>query len=112
MATKVYDIAVKTGEYQKDGQTKGRYKNIGVVMKGDDGSFIILDRTSCVNSRHSGISFTDTTNTEGFGRLLTILVTQDGMGFAPQIILTGINEQHLSLALFRFVVIEQEQAPR
>jgi len=45
MATKVYDIAVKTGEYQKDGQTKGRYKNIGVVMKGDDGSFIILDRT-------------------------------------------------------------------
>ncbi len=46
MSTKVYDIAVKTGEYQKDGQIKGRYKNIGCVMKNDDGgSFMILDRT-------------------------------------------------------------------
>jgi len=45
MATKVYDIAVKTGEYIKDGETKGRYENIGAVMKGDDGSFVILKRT-------------------------------------------------------------------
>jgi len=46
MSTKVYDIAVKTGTYMKDGQEKGRYKNIGCVMKNDDGgSFMILDRT-------------------------------------------------------------------
>ena len=46
MSTKVYDIAVKTGSYMKDGQEKGRYKNIGCVMKNDDGgSFMILDRT-------------------------------------------------------------------
>lgn len=42
---KVYDMAVKTGSYQKDGETKNRYENIGSVMKGDDGSFLILKRT-------------------------------------------------------------------
>jgi len=45
MAKKVYDIAVKTGEYQKDGETKNRYENVGVIMKGDNGSFIIMNRT-------------------------------------------------------------------
>ena len=47
MATKkTYDLAVKTGEYQKDGQTKNRYQNIGSVMeKEDGGKFILLDRT-------------------------------------------------------------------
>lgn len=45
-ATKVKDIAVKTGEYQKDGQTKGRYENIGSIFKTDDGgTFILLKRT-------------------------------------------------------------------
>ena len=42
---KVYDLAVKTGTYQKNGETKGRYQNIGSVMEGDNGQFIILDRT-------------------------------------------------------------------
>ena len=45
MAKKVYDIAVKTGEYQKDGETKNRYENVGVILKGDNGSFIIMNRT-------------------------------------------------------------------
>lgn len=45
MATKTYDLAVKTGEYTNNkGETKGRYVNIGVVMKGNDGKpFILLD---------------------------------------------------------------------
>lgn len=42
---KVYDMVVKTGSYQKDGETKNRYENIGSVMKSDDGSFLILKRT-------------------------------------------------------------------
>ena len=43
---KVYDLAVKTGSYtNKNGETKGRYQNIGSVMEGDNGQFIILDRT-------------------------------------------------------------------
>lgn len=43
---KLYDLAVKTGEYQNNqGETKGRYENIGSVMQGDNGQFIILKRT-------------------------------------------------------------------
>jgi len=43
---KVKDLAVKTGTYQKDGQTKNRYMNVGIVMRGDDGNeFIFLERT-------------------------------------------------------------------
>lgn len=39
---KTHDLAVKVGEYQKDGQTKGRYLNVGLVMKDDDGKTMIL----------------------------------------------------------------------
>lgn len=47
MPTKLYDLAVKTGEYTDgQGQQKGRWLNIGAVMKGDDGgAFIMLQRT-------------------------------------------------------------------
>ena len=46
MPTKISDIAVKTGEYtDQNGQTKGRYQNVGSLMKSDDGGeFIILNR--------------------------------------------------------------------
>lgn len=45
MSQKVADLAVKTGTYEKDGQTKNRYLNIGTVMSGDNGQFILMDRT-------------------------------------------------------------------
>ena len=46
MAHKLQDIAVKTGEYTNaQGETKGRYENIGSLMQGDDGQFLILKRT-------------------------------------------------------------------
>ena len=43
-AKKIRDIAVKTGEYQDrtSGETKGRYQNVGALMKNDDGSVFIL----------------------------------------------------------------------
>ena len=35
MASKLYDVAVKTGSYtDKTGATKNRYENIGVMMDG------------------------------------------------------------------------------
>lgn len=46
MAQKLFDAAVKTGEYvDGQGQTKGRYENIGTVMQGDNGMFLVLKRT-------------------------------------------------------------------
>lgn len=43
---KKYDLVIKTGEYtDRDGNTKARFKNVGVVMDGDKGPYILLDRT-------------------------------------------------------------------
>lgn len=45
MAAKKYDIAVKTGEYtNQQGETKGRYQNVGAVIQGDNGPYIIMER--------------------------------------------------------------------
>lgn len=39
-------LTAKIGEYQKDGATKGRYANIGVMMPSNDGGeFMLLDPT-------------------------------------------------------------------
>lgn len=41
---KVYDLAVKVGTYQKDGQTKNKYTGIGSIIEKDDGGrFMLLD---------------------------------------------------------------------
>lgn len=42
---KLFDLAVKTGEYTKNGELKASYENIGSVMEGDKGQFIFLKRT-------------------------------------------------------------------
>lgn len=44
---KLYDLAVKTGEYTNaQGETKGKWLNVGAVMEGNDGGqYMILDRT-------------------------------------------------------------------
>ncbi len=46
-ATKIHDLAVRVSEYTDgQGQTKGRYENVGSMMKGEDGGvFLILKRT-------------------------------------------------------------------
>jgi hypothetical protein len=45
MATKKYDLAVKTGSYMKDGEEKGRYENVGSIWQGDNGHYLVLKRT-------------------------------------------------------------------
>jgi hypothetical protein len=43
---KKFDLVVKVGEYTDgQGQTKGRFKNVGVMMEGDNGPYLLLDRT-------------------------------------------------------------------
>lgn len=46
MPQKIRDLAVKTGSYtDNQGNEKGRWQNVGSLMKGDDGGeFIILHR--------------------------------------------------------------------
>ena len=42
---KIYDLAVKTGSYEKEGETKNRYQNVGaIVEKEDGGKFMFLNR--------------------------------------------------------------------
>ncbi len=36
-------IVAKTGEYQKDGQTKGEYTKLGVMLNNQNGDYILLD---------------------------------------------------------------------
>jgi len=45
MAKKLYDLSVKTGTYSVNGEEKGRYMNVGVVMSGEKGMYILLDKT-------------------------------------------------------------------
>ena len=45
-ARKIHDLAVVVGQYQKDGQTKNRYQNIGVMMETEQGGrFLLMDRS-------------------------------------------------------------------
>jgi len=44
--TKIKDLTVKVGSYQKDGKERNRYLNIGSLMRDDNGGeFILLNRT-------------------------------------------------------------------
>ena len=44
MATrKTHDITIKIGEYEVNGDKKGRYLNIGSMMEGDNGPFLLLN---------------------------------------------------------------------
>ncbi|WP_287205360.1 hypothetical protein [Pseudoalteromonas sp.] len=36
-------IVAKTGQYQKDGQTKGEYTKLGVMLNNDNGDYMLLD---------------------------------------------------------------------
>ena len=43
--SKVKDLVVKVREYEKDGQKKAEWLNIGVIMNGENGDYILLNRT-------------------------------------------------------------------
>ena len=42
---KKYDIVAKTGEYTSNGETKSRYLNVGAVMSGEHGPYMLLNKT-------------------------------------------------------------------
>ena len=44
--SKVYDIVATVGEYKnQQGEIKKKYLNVGAVLKGDNGSYILLNKT-------------------------------------------------------------------
>ena len=59
MAKKIYDAVATIGEYtDKQGQTKKRYMNVGVVMENDSGQLSLKLETIPVGPTWSGwISF-------------------------------------------------------
>lgn len=36
-------LTAKVGEYEKDGQTKGRYVDLGVILSNSNGEYVLLD---------------------------------------------------------------------
>lgn len=36
-------LMAKTGQYEKDGQTKGRYTEVGVIMSNQNGEYVLMD---------------------------------------------------------------------
>jgi len=38
-------IMVKVDEYQKDGETKGKYTEVGVILNNNNGEYVLLDPT-------------------------------------------------------------------
>ena len=44
--SKKYDLAVKVGSYtDREGNNKNRWENIGAIMHGDNGFYMMLKRT-------------------------------------------------------------------
>lgn len=59
-AKKVYDLVVVTGSFPTQNGQKNRYKNVGSVIRNDDGSeFVALDRSF----NPAGIPFKDGSDT-------------------------------------------------
>lgn len=42
---KTDDLVVKVGEYQKDGETKGRYENVGQILNDGERELYMIKRT-------------------------------------------------------------------
>lgn len=45
MARKMYDVEIPLGTYSdREGRQKTRWQNVGAVMEGDKGPYLLLDR--------------------------------------------------------------------
>jgi hypothetical protein len=45
MAKKMYDVEIPLGSYtDRDGKQKTRWQNVGAMMEGDKGPYLLIDR--------------------------------------------------------------------
>jgi hypothetical protein len=45
MSKKLYDVAIPLGTYaDRDGNEKTRWQNVGAILEGDKGPYLLLDR--------------------------------------------------------------------
>lgn len=43
--TKTHDLCVKTGTYEKGGEEKGRYENVGMILNDGEDELFLIKRT-------------------------------------------------------------------
>lgn len=65
MAT-IYEVTVKAGTYQKDGQEKIRYQRIGSVIETKKGPMLKLDQIPLVDGGWNGWSYLFTPKEDGY----------------------------------------------
>jgi hypothetical protein len=53
----IYEVTVKTGTYQKDGQDKVRYQRIGSVIETKKGPMLKLDQVPLVEGGWEGWAY-------------------------------------------------------
>ena len=52
-----HDVVAITGEYEKDGQTKARYQNVGVVIEKDGKRYIKLHSLVTMHDNGQPVTF-------------------------------------------------------
>lgn len=65
MAT-IYEVTVKAGTYQKDGQEKVRYQRIGSVIETKKGPMLKLDQMPLVEGGWEGWAYLFTPKEDGY----------------------------------------------
>lgn len=79
MAKKIYDLKVKTGEYtNSQGEKKGRWQTVGMIMQGDDGKEFIM-----INRIFNPAGVPDLTGKGGDAILVSKFEPKNGDGYAP-----------------------------
>jgi hypothetical protein len=62
----VYEVTVKAGTYQKDGQEKVRYQRIGSVIETRKGPMLKLDQVPLVEGGWEGWAYLFTPKEDGY----------------------------------------------
>ena len=77
-------IVAKTGTYQKNGETKGRYVDVGVILNNENGDYIIMNPSvslSGVLSQQNALALADGKQTRA--NVMCSIFDNDNQASAP-----------------------------